>query len=288
MENTAGPTIFKSTNVEQGASQISKGAQGWVKRNMVKIGLIVLGIAVLGEIIFGAVTLFSPASSRNFNILQPQVREMRSAQLSLLPEKTAYKKNETVVFDIKLFTGGYSTDSTDVVIKYDPAFLVPLGDKFASVGQIYSEYPAVQIDQKNGLIGISGITLPGSEGFSGVGNFARLNFKALKDGQTTIALDYQPNSTADSNVVLSGSTQDILGFADSAQVEISETAVGAAPVSSGSACESFTQYCQDSTGKVGTQVCKAGTINKFAAGAVNNDSCGYDPVATVSCEVCKI
>lgn len=284
MDNTAGPTIFKSSNIQQTVTQ--GNLQGFFRRNIIKIGLVVLVTAVLAEVVFGAVTLFSPASVRNLNILQPSINELGSAQISLVPDRTSYKRNEAVMIDVKLFTGGYTTDSVDLVVKYDPAFLQPKNEGFASVGQIYEEYPGVQVDNQNGLIGISGITSQNGAGFSGVGNFARLNFTALKDGQTEVTIDFQPDSTGDSNVVLSGSMQDLLGQVNNAIIEISESASGARMALGGQSCESFTQYCQDSAGSVGTQVCKAGTINKQSLPA-GSGSCGYDPVVTVSCEVCK-
>lgn len=279
MENTAGPTIFKSPNIEQTASQISKNPHGWFKSNLVKVVIGVLVIAVLAEALFGVSSLFSPAGSRNLNILQPKVNEMSEAKLSLLPKQTAFKKSETVVIDVKLYSGGYTTDSTDLVVKYDPEFLEPQGENFAQVGQIYSEYPAVQVDEKKGLVGISGITIPGNNGFSGVGAFARLNFKARKDGQTQVTIDFEPGKTSDSNVVLSGSAKDILGAVENADIIISDSA---APPSSTSAqkCDSFSQYCQDASGRVGTQVCKAGTIK--------DGTCSYEAKLTVSCEECKL
>lgn len=270
MENTAGPSTFK---------EASKNPGNWFRSNLVKIVIGVLVIAVLVEVLFGTYTLFSPSSSKNFSLLPQSVNEMRSAQFSLVANKSSYKKGEIVEIDVRLFTGGYTTDSSDLVVKYDPAYLSASGEDFAVNGEIYSEYPAVQVDGQNGLIGISGITLPGQNSFSGTGSFAKLNFKALKDGQTAVTVDYQPASTADSNVVLSGSTQDILGAVVNADITISDSA----PVEAASnvqSCESFTQGCQDNTGKSGRQVC--------TAGAITDGSCGYDPKLTISCEVCKI
>lgn len=276
MENTAGPTILKSPDLGQTAAQISKNPQGWFRRNLM---MVIVGVVVLVVVIFGAVSYFSPSGVKNINILQPQVNEMTSATLSLMPEKQTYKKGENIVIDVKLFTGGQMTDSSDLVVKYDPAYLQPQVENFVSVGQIYSEYPPAQVDEKNGLIGISGITIPGSASFSGVGNFARLNFIALKEGQTEVTIDYMPNSTADSNVVLAGSATDVLGFVENTKITISANAAADQEMLPQS-CGSFTQYCQDSSGKVGTQVCNAGTMV--------NGVCGYSSKLTSSCEACKI
>ncbi|MBI2593459.1 hypothetical protein HYW44_02345, partial [Candidatus Daviesbacteria bacterium] len=64
-------------------------------------------------------------------------------------------------------------------------------------------------------------TVPGSESFTGEGNFATIYFTALKDGRTTVSVDFEKGQTADSNVVLTGSTQDILGSAKNADIVIS-------------------------------------------------------------------
>ena len=279
MQNTAGPTILKTPDLSQAASNISKNPRGFFKRNLIIIVIAVLVIAVLAELYFGVFALFSPSGKSNFSILQPQVNEFSSAQISLIPDRTSYKTGDTVSVRVKLYTGGYTTGSTDLVVKYDPAFLRTQGENFASVGQIYAEYPPAQVDEKNGLIGISGIPMSNSEGFSGVGEFAKLNFIALKEGQTQVTVDFQENQTADTNVVLIGGTKDILGTVENAGINISAAAV-VGDETKPESCGSFTQYCQDGTGKVGTQVCNAGTIK--------NSTCGYDSGLTTSCEACKI
>lgn len=278
MENTAGSTTFKTPDIGANASEISKNPGGWFKKNLVKIIIALLVIGVLVEIVFGGMSLFAPSSSRNLNPLQSRVNEMSPARLSLIPDKTAYKKGEAVSIDVKLYTGGYTTASTDLSVKYDPAFLKPQGANFTSVGQIYPDYPPAQVDEKNGLIGISGIPMDSGQSFSGVGLFAKLNFTALKDGQTEVTIDYQPDQTGDSNVVLTSSSKDILGIVDNARIIISPDG-GSDSGPAGQSCGSFTQYCQTDTGANGTQVCDSGIMK--------DGVCGYDPGLTTGCEVCK-
>lgn len=280
MENTAGPTILKTPNLSETTSQISKNPKGFFRKNLILIIIAILVLAVLAEAAFGFLGIFSPSVTNNLNILQPKVNELSNASLTLIPDKSSYKVGDTVVVDVKLFTGGYTTDSTDLVVKYDPAFLRPQREAFISVGQIYSEYPPAQNEVKGGigLIGISGITIPGTNSFSGVGSFARLNFTALKNGQTNLEIDYKEGSTADSNVVLVSTTKDILGSTENAQINISDALIPEASLPE--SCGSFTQYCQDVTGKVGTMTCNAGTIK--------DNSCAYDSRLTTSCSECKI
>lgn len=266
----------------QSVNQLKRDPAGWFKKNIIKIVIAVLVIAVAAELYLGSRTLFLPSKSGSagLSLLPPKVNNLSEAGLSLIADKISYKKGEAVSVNVKLFTGGYTTDSTDLVVKYDPKFLEPKAGTFAQQGQTYSEYPALQVDKAKGLIGISGITLPGKKGFSGVGSFAKLNFTALQDGQTQIIIEFQPGKTADSNVVLSGSSKDILGNVANADILISETGNQADAASSGEKCQSFTQYCQDAEGASGTQVCSAGSLKLGI--------CGYDPVNTVSCDICKI
>lgn len=251
---------------------------GVFKKNIVKIIIAVLAIALAAELFFGGTALFSPSNTKNLSILAPRVNALSGANLSLVLDKKVYKRGDPVVIGVKLFTGGYTTDSTDLVIKYDPAFLEPNSEKFAESGNIYSEYPAIQIDKEKGLVGISGITTPGSNSFQGVGSFAKLNFRALKDGQTEVSIDFEPDKTADSNVVLSGSSKDILGSVKNADILIAGSDAQP-PKGNDKRCDSFTQYCQNSQGNTGTQVCSGGSTK---AG-----SCGYDPEFSTRCEPCK-
>lgn len=276
MDNTAGPTIFKSPDLQQTTSELSKNPKGFFRKNLILVIVAILVLAVAG---YGAYSYFSPQSG-GLKILGPQVNELRGAQLSLMPEKSAYKQGENVVIDVKLYTGGQSTQSTDVVVKYDPQFLQPVVDGVVTPGQIYSEYPPIQVEEKQGLIGMSGITADASgQGFSGVGSFAKLNFVALKDGQTEVLIEYQPDQTSDSNVLLFNSMTDVLSSVDSTTLTISPTPTEASSTLPQS-CGSFTQYCEDSTGRVGTQMCNTGTMS--------NGVCGYNPWLTNSCEACTI
>lgn len=221
MDQSANPSIFKSPISEETVSENKKNLAFWIKKNIVKIVITLLIIGVAVKLFLGGFTLFSPSKLTNLNILTPKANSLTDASLSLIPDQAFYKSGDEVKIDVKLFTGGYTTDSTDLVIKYDSEFLAPSEDSFALEGDLYSEYPAMQVDKENGLIGISGITVPGSESFTGEGNFATIYFTALKDGRTTVSVDFEKGQTADSNVVLTGSTQDILGSVKNADIIIS-------------------------------------------------------------------
>lgn len=201
MDQSANPSIFTRKNIV-----------------IVVIALLIVGFAA--KLFSGGIALFSPSSLTGLNNLTPKASDLTDASLSLVPDQASYISGDEVEIEVKLFTGGNTTDSTDLVIKYDPEFLAPAEDGFALEGGLYSEYPAMQVDKENGLIGISGITVPGGKSFTGEGNFATIYFTALKNGQTTVSIDFEKGQTADSNVVLTGSTQDILGSVKNANIVI--------------------------------------------------------------------
>lgn len=277
MDKTANTTILNNP-LSSVTPSSPKNLKSFFKTNLGKIIIALLVVAVVGELIYGSYTLFSPSKSKQGLSPFTKVNNLENATISLVPDKNTYKKGETVSVDVKVFTGGYTTDSTDLVIKYDPLFLEPDKNKFAETGKIYSEYPAIEVNKEQGMIGISGITTPGEESFLGTGSFAKLNFTALKEGETVLQIDFQQNKTDESNVVLTNSTTDILGSVNNAKINISESP-SSGNMKEESSCSGFVQSCKDATGKVGSQNCSAGIMK--------NGSCSYDPKYTVSCEVCK-
>lgn len=248
-----------------------------VQKNLSKIIFAILGTVVLIEVILGIRTLTKTAS--NAQLKATQIESMTDAKLVLSPDSNTVKVGSNLTVSVNLVTGGHSTDSTDLLLHYDPKFLeiTPIS---ISQGKIYPEYPVVEVDSKLGLIAISGITPPKKPGFIGIGTLATLNFKALQEGQTSLTIDFQKGDTKDSNVVLSGSTDDILDQVFNADINISNQGEIASSKSKSPSCSGYTQYCQTSTGKTGRQLCKLGQLK--------GSSCVFDPKLTVSCDVCRV
>jgi hypothetical protein len=136
------------------------------------------------------------------------------------------------------------------------------------------------VDNEQGIVAISGITPPNQDGFVGVGTMATILFTGRSEGRTSLTVDFEKGATADSNIVLSGTSDDVLSQVYNSDVtvvgvngQISERETKAA------SCDGYVQYCQTTDGKTGRQTCSKGVI-------VNN-RCSFDPILTVSCEVCK-
>lgn len=224
MDQSAGPSVFKNPIPDINPSEVKKDTSNWFRKNLVGIIIVILVAAVAFELAFGWKSLFSPSGFNNLNIPAPKAKNLTEASISLVPDKQSYAVGDLVGINVELSTGGQTTDSTDLVVKYDPEFLSPIEKDFAAKGSIYSEYPGIQADREQGLIGISGITVPGGDNsFTGDGIFATIYFTALKNGQTTISVDFEKGQTADSNVVLTGSTQDILGSVKNADIVVIST-----------------------------------------------------------------
>ena len=116
---------------------------------------------------------------------------------------------EVIPVKVKIESGGNTLGGADVIIKYDPKILEATQGAIIR-GAIFDEYPFVSLDSKTGLISISGISSIG-EGFKGAeGDFATITFKAKSKGATSLSVDFQKGSTADSNLVEKDASRDIL------------------------------------------------------------------------------
>lgn len=248
----------------------------WKKRLPFLIAGVLILIIIL-EVFFAFQTFYSQNQLVKSGI--EQITSLSSPQLVATTTKPSFQIGETVPVTIKVVTGGQSTDSTDVILRYDPKVLEITGDNFVEIGRIYPDYPVANYDNITGIVQVSGAALSSNSGFSGVGNFATLNFKAMSAGATTISIDFQTESTADSNIVLSGTAKDILTQVTNADIIIEESSSTIEQASKITSCSGFYQYCQvgDQTGK---QFCQKG--------ALVNNQCSFDPELTISCSECLV
>ncbi len=247
------------------------------KKKMPMIFLLILVIIIAGEAWWGFQTIYGQKAVLNSDT--EQITNLSEAQIVALPSKSTYQIGEMVPLTIKVVTGGKSTDSTDIVLKYDSPFLETSGSGFVEIGRIYPDYPVANFDNTKGIAQVSGASLSSESGFSGIGTFAVINFKAKAAGKTVIQVEHQPGSTSDSNIVLSGTAKDILSQVTNANIFIdtnsSVTSAAADPVS----CSGYYQYCQVGE-KTGKQFCQKGVLT--------SNQCSFDPALTVSCSECLI
>lgn len=170
---------------------------------------IILGLIVLFEILVGLKVL-STSSSTNLNPISSPTPAAPLSRIDVLSAKKEYKVGEVISISIVIDTAGKKTDGTDLILQFDPKVLEATAGAIKR-GIVYGEYPVAEVDFKNGIIKISGVSKIGQDGFSGKGNLADLNLIARGAGKTILKVDYTAGRTTDSNVVEAKSAKDTLG-----------------------------------------------------------------------------
>lgn len=166
----------------------------------------VFAIVLLVEIIVGLKTILTPLPKAAHKKIQP----ITLASMQLISAKKEVNVGEIIPVKIGIWTGGNITSGTDLIMRFDPKVL-EVGPANFIKGKIYDDYPIINIDNKEGLIRISGITAIGKRGFGGIGEFGEVSFKSISKGKTAITIDFKANSTDDTNVTSSLDSKDVLG-----------------------------------------------------------------------------
>lgn len=177
-----------------------------IPRVLPKLIFLILGAVVVFELITSVRTLMAPLPVSK----AVKVNPIQDGTLLLLSAQPEYKVDDTIPVLVRVDSGGHSLDGVDAVIHYDTTHLSATTSAVVR-GTIFSEYPVLTVDQQNGVIRISGITGVGATSFSGIGELATVNFKALTAGKAVASLEYVKGSTTDSNMIDAGTPQDILG-----------------------------------------------------------------------------
>lgn len=183
-----------------------------------KIVFAILGVALLIEVVYAVRVLTSPTPS------PPPIRESKvstesqAGKISLITPKTNYKVAEVVPVSVMIDTGSHTVDGVDLIVRFDPKTLEGSSGGLIK-GDIFDEYPLISLDAKAGLISISGISSSG-KGFSGTGQFATLNLRAKAPGVASLIIDFKEGSTTDSNLVVTATSEDILGSVSNISLEI--------------------------------------------------------------------
>ncbi len=139
----------------------------------------------------------------------PKVEGLKGGEIVLLSSKDNIKINEGMRVTIKISTGGHPTRGSDVILKFDPKHLEGIQTSLHK-SKMYPEYPQFSLDNKNGLVKISGISPVANKTFKGVGILAFLDFKAKQSGNTQVSIEFVKNRTDDSNIIEAGTSNDIL------------------------------------------------------------------------------
>lgn len=165
----------------------------------------VLGIVVIVELALGVKTLLAPLPKPK--PIQ-QVQPVADGRIILAGAKKSFNVGSNIPVRVNVFTGGHTTSGSDVIMRFNPKALEAVS---FTKGKIYNDYPLINMDNKAGLIRVSGIAPAGKKGFAGGGDLGIVNFKAKQAGQTSVTVDFKKGATYDSNVMGIVDSQDILG-----------------------------------------------------------------------------
>lgn len=168
-----------------------------------------LGIALLVEIIFAIKTFSTPAAPLPSNkVIKQQVSRSSNGKILLTTTKPNFKVTEVVPILVKVNTGIAQVSGIDLILKYDPKILEASAGAVVA-GQLFDEYPVALVDNKKGLISVSGIS-NSKQSYKGEGKFASINFRAKAPGKTALTIDYKEGSTSATNMVDAVSAKNIL------------------------------------------------------------------------------
>ncbi len=178
-----------------------------------KILLGVFGLVIAYELFLAVKTFTAPVAT------PAKVLPLSGAKISLLSEKkdltgkylqsTIYKVGDGILVNVRLDTGGHTTDAVDAVIKYDANLLEATGSGIVK-GASFDDYPLARVDNQKGEVRISAITGSEQNGFNGASILATLLLRAKASGEAKLNIVFEKGATDDSNVIEVKSTDDIL------------------------------------------------------------------------------
>ena len=272
MDTPSGSPIIYQSSSSFTSDALKESWKDKLKKHLPKIIFAALALFLVGELIYGIQTLTRP-----FPVKVDATSTIGVGKLVLDVPKATYAKGEQIPVKVRVITAGRATDSTDLILKYDPKMLDATSSGVIE-GTIYKDYIINEVAQTQGQVRISAITPPNTEGFVGVGEFATINFLAKQDGNTKVEIDFVKGSTTDSNLVETGIAIDILDEVYNLDLIIGSGEQAASPIIE--SCEGFYQYCHNLVGQTGRQFCKQGR-------KIEN-MCTFDPKLTTECDICRL
>ncbi len=220
LQSGTSPSTTNSSTSTQPSPTNNDGNKFLNKRNI----LVILGLVLVLEIAWAAFTLLKPQSqSPTISHSQPEESSapvVQETSIVLESASSTVKVGDSVKVDIQM-QSEVSTDGTDLIINYDPAYLtlVPTSNgSSVELGSLYTEYP-VNKTEVPGKITVSGISSRDG-GMVPNGLFGTINFKAKAAGKTQVEIDFQSNDTKESNVIAAGEGKDVLTEVTDLNLEI--------------------------------------------------------------------
>lgn len=173
--------------------------------------LIVLIIAVEIVWAYKTISVANPLTGKS-QIQTPLASQREAANLiALAVAKNEFKVGENIPVTINIVSKK-TTAGADLIIKYDPNLLLVITGKEktpVAVGGLYDNYPVNQVDEKNGIITVSGIT-NNISGTTPNGVFGTVTFQGKAVGTARVFLEFTKNTTNDTNLIENETVQDVL------------------------------------------------------------------------------
>jgi hypothetical protein len=272
MDTPSGSPIIYQSSPTFASNALKETWKDKLKKHLPKIIFAVLALFLVGELIYGIQTLTRP-----FPTKVDATSTIGVGKIVLDAPQSNFAQGEQIPVKVRVVTAGRATDSTDLLLKYDPKILDATSSGIIN-GTLYKEYIINEVDQGKGEVRISAITPPNTEGFVGVGEFATVNFLAKQDGNTKVEVDFVKGSTTDSNLVETGIAIDILDEVYNLDLKIGSGETATSPAIE--SCGGYYQYCHNLVGQTGRQFCRQGR-------KIEN-MCTFDPKLTTECDICRL
>lgn len=143
--------------------------------------------------------------------------EKSKVTLSMAASQREIAQGDEFLVNVILDTSEFQADGVDVVLNYNPQYLE--FKKIDYSDSVFSTFPPYSVIKGGGRISFSALS-PAGQTFQGKGKVAAISFQALKQGESEIYFDFQPDSAFDSNVALHGKGKDILEKVDNLKILI--------------------------------------------------------------------
>jgi hypothetical protein len=198
--------------------------------NIGEIKKIVLVSIVLVILLLSAVIL---NTQKRLSLVQMKAATEKKAQPSVIPSPTLFETpglysinltpvsvriGETVSAEINFFAQDKVLDGSDVVLKFDPLFLI--ADKNIIKGDYFNIYPIVKVDNEKGEIRVSGFDAKKKSGMVNPVTLFNVKFTTQKQGNTTVSFDFVKGKTNKTTLIESKTSRNILGQAGPVVVAI--------------------------------------------------------------------
>jgi hypothetical protein len=163
----------------------------------------------------------------------PVAKAVDPPSFSLSPATGNYYVGCNVIeTDILIHTNNNQTDSANVIIGYDPAYLEVIDQdggvagKQIAAGSAYGNYTGNTVDETEGTIKLTGFNIvsPYNSG-SNFGTFGTMYFNVLQDGNTSLTIDFTQGETTDSNIAEYQTSDDLLNDAANASYTLVDDTV---------------------------------------------------------------